>query len=382
MISQSVPNSVNLYNGFSKVDYSSNKQFLTNAYAPRHEVQYYNDPKEIKKQKHKKIRKILTLSFIGASLLSLASVFGIQAARGKINVKELGDAVANNKATKKTINALVNFSNVKDDYWTRFSKWLKSKKIGFVDSANEKLADVYRKLSKNKYQKTFDDALAEVHKLKGKANIEGLPENFEKWYSKLDSAIQEGIYKDGRITDGLITKKTFSKKGLSEFAHKMTDGIMSEDKLATVRAKYLKQIEIPENASEELKAAIDKFNKIKLENGAEVFERLRDTNLGNAGTDALGIVASLGLLGGSVAASDTKEERKSTVINLGIPLLTTLASAIYGTAKCMSGGKALLFGFATGQVASIVAGTIDKFVTKHAQKQNLKAQNQNLDKQA
>ena len=87
-------------------------------------------------------------------------------------------------------------------------------------------------------------------------------------------------------------------------------------------------------------------------------------------------------LGGSVLMSDTKEEKKSTVINLGIPLLTTLASAIYGTAKCMSGGKALLFGFATGQIASIAAGTIDKFVTNHSRKKNLIAQNQTLNKQA
>lgn len=382
MITQGVANKSDLYKSFSKLDYSSNRQYLANIYGTKHEVQYYNDPRAVKKEKNKKIRKILLLSFVGVSLFSIAGAVAVQAAKGKVNkntinetveksknlAKEMGDKVAENEAVKKSVNALVNFSNVKDDYWTRFSKWLKSKKIGFVDSTNDYLEGIYGKLSKKLYRKPFNDAIQDIAKHKGDLKIKGLPKDFDGMYDKLTSNIKENISKDGRITEGLITRKIFSKEGMKNFYHKATDSIISEDKLKYVRQKFLTELEVPQGASKELEDAVKKYNKLLNEHGASIFERARDTSFGNAGTDALGMLASLSLLGGSVAFSDSKEERKSTVIKLGIPLTTTLASSIYALINNLSGGKALLFGFATGELASITASTVDKIVTKHSSK--------------
>jgi UDP-N-acetylmuramyl pentapeptide phosphotransferase/UDP-N-acetylglucosamine-1-phosphate transferase len=110
--------------------------------------------------------------------------------------------------------------------------------------------------------------------------------------------------------------------------------------------------------------AIKKFNSTKNNCAQQLIPRLRDTNLGNASTDALGIITSLGVLGGALANTENNEEKKSTFINLGIPLLTTLATTIYGTAKSFSGLLSIGFGLATGEIFSLVAEKADKLISK------------------
>ena len=128
----------------------------------------------------------------------------------------------------------------------------------------------------------------------------------------------------------------------------------------------------PEANAEEVATAIKNLNQIKTKGGNDLFERIRDTALGNASTDTLGVLLALGTLGGSLATSENKIERKSTMINLGIPLLVTLGGMVYGTAMCYSGGVALAFSFITGQIAKVGAKFIDNKTKQHAL---LKAEN-------
>ena len=61
------------------------------------------------------------------------------------------------------------------------------------------------------------------------------------------------------------------------------------------------------------------------------------------------------------------------MINLGIPLLVTLGSMVYGTAMCFAGGVALAFGLVTGEVAKRGAKLLDNTLK---QKAVLKAENE------
>ena len=118
---------------------------------------------------------------------------------------------------------------------------------------------------------------------------------------------------------------------------------------------------------ENIRNALSKYNQVI----NDVIDKSRDTNLGNAISDVTGMALSVGTLGLAVASEDDKEKRKSTILNLGIPLIVTLGTMILGNLKNISGVKAILLGLGTGQLASMGAKAIDNTMNKNKEKSNL-----------
>ncbi|MBQ7286687.1 MAG: hypothetical protein IJW73_02885 [Candidatus Gastranaerophilales bacterium] len=410
-INSAINSNRNMYAQMTQPNVASNKAHLVNGYYGD-KVIYYNDEVAIQKEKKKKRNKILTLAFTGVASLGIVGTLAVGLIKGKIKPNEIGKQVSESKIAKKAkeildpvVNVAVNFSNIKDDVWTRYTH-----KNKYLNKANEFLENIYHGFAKKKYQANYDKSYTAITEALG--NIEGV-ENFDGWFSKMLTGIKENLGLDGkakRITEGLLDDvKENPIKGTGKLFKKLSSEVLSDARLEGVKAEQIKRLtidgigeisddlyskdaNIAKKAFDALVEQLEKSGKIK--NGAsavdianhiknlnqiktkgahDLFERIRDTALGNASTDTLGVIASLGLLGGSLATAEDKTERKSTMINLGIPLLVTLGSMVYGTAMCFAGGVALAFGLVTGEVAKRGAKLLDNTLK---QKAVLKAENE------
>lgn len=360
------------FNKFSKVNLSSSRDYLSYAYG-NSKIQYYNDPKKEKK-KSLKIATSLALIGISAAAIVLNTVSpknhfrpnlklfnGLNLAKDKIPVMDL-------KLKDRFTNLTCNFTNIKDDLWDRVSKKTVGTPLGFIDDIGDRLTKLYRKWVYNsslakEYNKAYSELLNKYPKAE---NIEGV-QNFDTIFNTLNNEISAKLHEKGeRISENLFFKKGFFNKIINET---LADTKINQ---SVDVQNALKKIEIPQNIPKEAQEAFDKFNEVRLKTTSELVPKLRDINAGNAPTDLLTILASTGTLMGAVALEEDKDEKKSIVINLGIPLITTLATQIYGTVKLLSGPKALIFGLATGQIASQAANLINMAIENFKNKNNNK----------
>ena len=121
--------SLNNFSKFNpKVDFSSNKSYLTNAYG--HNFEYYNDPKT---EKNKKLRYILVTA--STAIVVIDAFIGAMRS-GKISLDKLRkaeEAVQKSTVTESIQNIAMNFTNVKDDLWDRFACFLSDKfNVGII----------------------------------------------------------------------------------------------------------------------------------------------------------------------------------------------------------------------------------------------------------
>ena len=403
-LNSAISSNRNMYNQMTQPSVASNKAHLVNGYYGD-KVQYYNDEVALQKEKKKKRNKFLTLAFAGVATLGIAGTLTIGLIKGKIRPNEIGEQVSNSKLAEKTRKILkpvvdfsVNVSNIKDDLWTRYTHKNKA-----INKANSFLENIYHGFAKNKYKANYDKNYSIVTGALG--DIDGV-KNFDGWFDDILAGIRKNLGLDGegkRITEGLLDDmKEGPIKGSKKLFKKLSSSVLSDEKLVELRKAQVSKLAIdgigeisddlysakPEVAQEAFEALVEKLQKsgkiqngadatevataiknlnyIKVKGGADLFERIRDTALGNAATDTLGVIASLGLLGGSLVTAENKAEKKSTMINLGIPLLVTLGTMVYGTAMCFSGGVALAFGLVTGNIASSAAKFIDNKTKQHA----------------
>lgn len=87
----------------------------------------------------------------------------------------------------------------------------------------------------------------------------------------------------------------------------------------------------------------EKMTKITSAEGDLYFDKLRDITLGSAFSDIVfGMLSPLATMGVLLAMDDTKEERISTTLKLGIPLIGGIATSTAFLFLLASGGKALI----------------------------------------
>ena len=366
----------NLYSKVTNKSYSTARDYMSSTYGqPR--VHYYNadTPDEKAKKKRGKAKYIALI--ITTASVALGIALTLLSKNNKIDfsgVQEAGEKVKDMHIEKQSANVMSNFTNVKDDYWEKFADKLKEFKIfnkhplSFISTIGEKMRGFYLKLVHNALSGEYEKQQLKVLEL---ANNEGVSvdvPNFTKWYYSLSDEIFDRLHQKGnRVTDNLINKG---------FWQKFTSSNIADTKLEGVAKKAVEKIAVPENASEELIAEISKLNEIKTKTAGLLIPKLRDINAGSAATDLLTQIISLTSLGVVVATSDTKEEKRSVIIDLGIPLMTALGTTTIATVKALSGATALAFGIILGQVASITARTISNAYIKHAKKKEEKLQNQ------
>ena len=298
-----------IYEKFGAKNNVSNKTYLSNLYSD--EILYYNDPNV---QKKKSLKKYLTLGFVALTSLSAIGMTIVGIITNKNKIPQIGQNIE--KTTKslfsKLENGIVNACNIKDDLWDIFSKKFKKGPLGFIDNSGERLRKTYTSWSKAPFEKDFEEALNGVRKATGKQQIEGLPESFNKWFSQIDESILDKLHngENGRITKNLVDFKNLLKHPILEIKsiwQKLTSEIISNNRIQDVYTQTLKDIEVPQGATEELKEAIKKYNTTKNNCAEKLIPRLRDTNLGNASTDALGMVASLLILTVELENTENKE---------------------------------------------------------------------------
>lgn len=342
-----------LYNRFANIDISSPKKYLQNAYG--RVVHYYTD-EEISEQERRK--RIYKTSAVAATVISTLAIIGALR-KGKVGIDNVNSVKNKSKFNPLNYisNAISNIINIKDDYWDKFTRSDKLKKIpGF--NALEKVGDWITNLYKTTVKSSLKGKYSEVYNNVIKAGGENIAnlQNYDDFFAEVNKVTYAGLHQKGnRVTDKLFNKSFFSR---------FFKGSIADKKIAEAFPEKLPLVQIDEKWSDGLKSAVEKFNSQREKTFNILSPKMRDINCGSAPTDLLTILISMIGLTTSAAHAPSKEERKSVYTNLGIPLMVTLLSTMFGTMKAYSGAKSLIFGLATGQVASKAAKLIDKSISK------------------
>lgn len=364
----------NLYSKFANNNISSNKAFLSSAYgknqlyASNHDVTYYNDENAVKKTKKSKKKAI---AITAAAAFSAISILGFALLRNKGNLnyllKETSKVAHNISETKvkKTSNFMMNFATMKDDLPDRIiTDHQDFPPLRFLKKYINKYENFYFKNIKKSVSSDYNKAIENIKKLQGGSEIEFV--EFDKLFDDLNSSIRNTLKKN-RITNGLFEGSSNSK--FTNFTNNMTSSIVANDKLD--KSGVLERIpivKVPEGASEELQKEVEKLNKILTE---ALVPKLRDVNCGSPFTDALGVIFPMTGLGIGIANADDNEERKSILLDIGFPLIGTVTMPLVGTVvPVLNGIKAMVAGFAVGQLFSGGAKIIDNALNKAKQKKN------------
>ena len=107
--------------------------------------------------------------------------------------------------------------------------------------------------------------------------------------------------------------------------------------------------------------AVESFDKsIKLEN-IELFNKLRDLEIGSAPTDILTILFSSALIVYALEKAKNSEERTSILLKSGIPIAGAIYVTLISAAKLVSGSKSLLLGFVSGVIMNRVGQIVDNY---------------------
>ena len=93
-----------------------------------------------------------------------------------------------------------------------------------------------------------------------------------------------------------------------------------------------------------------------------------------APTDTLSVIASLGSVGLGLSTAEDKNERYSVLLNVGLPIVGSVATTLYFTARLVSGFKALGLGLLSGFVFGQAGSVVDNLRQKHLQPKTLIAQ--------
>lgn len=185
-----------------------------------------------------------------------------------------------------------------------------------------------------------------------------ISDNLKKLTGSFKSVATEQKYDDNAI------------KSVAEFASKIENAISNNSKgeleeILTIyksllpRDKYLKLKSEVANAIKSLDKSID------IET-VQYVDKARDLKLGAAPTDILSILTTVGAVGYYVNKSDGKDEKISASLKYGIPAVGAIATSLFCTAKLISGGKAMLFGLASGWAINKIGVFVDDLRKKYA----------------
>ena len=344
----------------NKVDLSSNKTYLKNAYGT--EVKYYNDPEEKKKSKRNYLLVMASVAIvlIGALIAAVRTkkidVDLLMKETEKLPIREAGDRIRN---------AAMDFTNVKDDLWDRFACFLADvwKPLSVVKDAGAKLSSKWLSLLESGLTKRVSSCQESILKL-ANGNKEILSEigEFKKFnYSEIYGEMKDVLQADR------ISKKAFSLDGGIKGLFNNLTSPLADNKVAQVIKNHVNLIDIEalkgKGASEELLKEVEKYNTLQLK---ELFPKLRDLACGSAPTDIL--TAAIPILGFGIAVKNTddKQKRDSLIFNVGFPLLPTCLMPLIGLKfPILNGFRGLMTGLAVGQASKQTVRYVDKKVLKN-----------------
>ena len=121
---------------------------------------------------------------------------------------------------------------------------------------------------------------------------------------------------------------------------------------------------LPESKYNELEKRVKSFKKsleksIKNET-VKYVDKARDLKLGSAPTDILSILFATGTVGWFLGKSKDKDEKISSSLKYGIPVIGAVATTLLCTAKLISGGKSMGIGLLSGWLMSKAGSFVDQ----------------------
>ena len=316
------------------------------------------------------------------------------------------------KWTNKILNMCINLDALKNNIWTGISNKLHLNK--FDDYIANTYSKLSIKESLDKYAKS-SSRINIFNDLIGKNKLK--PQKYEEFCTDMANAIKNEVSPEGRKVYQVLFEgfkktdknqnfiqrmkngfKTFWKNGTKEVIadtnlnnvyKKYTQGLKQDfipneifdsiqsmkkalpEKRATMHTSIVNQIKklLENQYLDELKKAynIDDTDKLAqaiakdymqldylYSKGARnIAEKQRDLKLGNASVDVLGMASTIGMLGVGVAKAEDKKEKESIMLDLGIPLTSSMIFSFVGGLKNISGVASMLTGLAVGSATSL-----------------------------
>lgn len=275
------------------------------------------------------------------------------------------------------------------DFWTKNNKF-KRKEMWQTFIAAEKIkvnkTDLtnnialarnilsYSDAEKKAYISVYIDNLNSIIPANDVVGIDAI--NRLKWYIKDDSLLKDNMASfsedlsrlekhkfktnfDSEAEQKLLKDKNANIKQIRNMIKEDAPGDI--EKMVEIYRK-IAPIELSKSgALRSLKKSVNKFDKtVSLEAG-ELFDKLRDLEIGSAPTDVLTIIFSIVPIIYALCKSKNQEERASILLKSGIPTAGAVAVTLYSTARLVSGTKSLLLGFVSGIVLSGIGEAIHHY---------------------
>ncbi len=109
--------------------------------------------------------------------------------------------------------------------------------------------------------------------------------------------------------------------------------------------------------------SVESFDRsVHLETG-ELYDKLRDLDIGSAPTDVLTLVFSAWMIVSALDKAKNHDEKKSILLKSGIPIIGGVATTLFSATKLLSSGQSLMLGFVSGFIlnrAGVVADDLRK----------------------
>lgn len=183
------------------------------------------------------------------------------------------------------------------------------------------------------------------------------------------SSIAEELLVDSKNT---LSKPLYTaRENIAGAGNKLSSGELKE--LLDLYKKILPESEFVKLEAQ-AKKSIETLDKAIDTDAVEYFDKYRDLVLGCAPTDTLSVIASLGSVGLGLSTAEDKNERYSVLLNVGLPIVGSVATTLYFTARLVSGFKALGLGLLSGFVFGQAGSVVDNLRQKHLQPKTLIAQ--------
>lgn len=385
--SYNLPQASNPFSKFSNVDYSNNQSYLTQAYSNRDNQEYYTDIVDIE-NKAKKKKKRNTLIAISTTLIGIGAVVGAFATSKYVSfdkitkavhnvgeaVQNAGEAAGNTKIGKQAIglfdrfaNSCANFTTVKDAAWKKVENL---PFMGLIKKGGQKFSNLYRDIFCNGSYKKISRLLGgddEANKVISALFTNGkTPANGKDVLKGVVDDLS-GVFEDGHALD------VFSGKGVKGAIDTFTNTTIRND----VVNEKIKFADLQNKLNELAKR--DKLISDKKEQLLNIFKdefmpKAGDIANGCAPTDLITAGIPIAAFGVAVAGEEDKEEQKSLLLNLGIPLLPTCLMPFVGLKfPILNGFRGMAAGLAVGQVVKRGVIAVDKFIKKSKNNDTQKA---------
>ena len=96
--------------------------------------------------------------------------------------------------------------------------------------------------------------------------------------------------------------------------------------------------------------SVESFDRsVHLETG-ELYDKLRDLDIGSAPTDVLTLVFSAWMIVSALDKAKNHEEKKSILLKSGIPIVGGVATTLLSATKLLSSGQSIMLGFISGLI--------------------------------